>query len=521
MSDNIDGAARSALFIFMLILLCSLTSFSVTDVAAQPSGKGEAVSAMDAKKKARTSGDESLRGEKSLAGLVGVSEITVQADAGRQYIKSLADNNIFEEGPSGQIEDADLPGAIGAGRSFSRDSLAAKARIDQAKAQTGQTLSLLLPSLSLRANRGYEKSEPSVLIDDTTGDLLPESTHIRTDYTITVVQPVFNLPSFLDWRRSKMSEVASEENYRISDGDTYVSTVNAYLSLVSTRLQAEIALDFQSQLDGLLEYIEKRAGAGAASVSDMARVKARSQAVMSSRLELESAHRAAGTEFVRLTNLVPEMISIPVVEDVGISILPESFDSAVGTAMQSNPEIASLLAELEAEEIEMGSAKGRFLPRFDLEYTDTYSERAGGSETPQRDRRLMLVANWNVFSGGRDRYYYKERAARQMELRYRLDDQRRRVVHALSANYAAFELTRERIASGYQELASISTAADAMSKRMLSGNQSLLDLLDVYNQLYLARSNLVTLHVLEMNTVAQLVRLTIGAPWAETDTQMH
>jgi hypothetical protein len=48
---------------------------------------------------------------------------------------------------------------------------------------------------------------------------------------------------------------------------------------------------------------------------------------------------------------------------------------------------------------------------------------------------------------------------------------------------------------------------------MLSGNQSLLDLLDVYDRYFQVRSRLISLHVLEMNTVAQLIRLTHGTPW--------
>jgi len=97
-------------------------------------------------------------------------------------------------------------------------------------------------------------------------------------------------------------------------------------------------------------------------------------------------------------------------------------------------------------------------------------------------------------------------------LQYRLDEQRRRVVQALSANYATLTTTRERISSGYKELKAISTAAEAMSKRMLSGNQSLLDLLDVYSQFYQVRSRLLSLHILEMSTVTQLVRLLQGTP---------
>ena len=131
----------------------------------------------------------------------------------------------------------------------------------------------------------------------------------------------------------------------------------------------------------------------------------------------------------------------------------------------------------------------------------------------------MIVLNWNLFSGGSDYKNQIERTARHKELQYRLDDQRRRVVQALSANYATLATTRERITSGYQELNSISTAAEAMSKRMLSGNQSLLDLLDVYDRFYQVRSRLLSLHVLEMSTVTQLVRLLLGTPGAVSEVK--
>jgi adhesin transport system outer membrane protein len=182
--------------------------------------------------------------------------------------------------------------------------------------------------------------------------------------------------------------------------------------------------------------------------------------------------------------------------------------------MKSNPEIAALTAEVQAANIDISAAKGRYLPRLDAELSESYSQGAGGdkSASGQKDTRAMLVLNWSLFSGGGDYNYSVERTARHKELQYRLDEQRRRVVQALSANYATLATTRERISSGYKELKSISTAAEAMSKRMLSGNQSLLDLLDVYNQFYQVRSRLLSLHILEMSTVTQLVRLLQGTP---------
>ncbi|MGB9081172.1 MAG: TolC family protein [Desulfuromonadaceae bacterium] len=453
--------------------------------------------------------------KRNLAELTGKSEISVLADVDGQFVKSMAENQILENESASQIDEANLLESIRAGRNFNRESLAALARTEQANAQSGQAFALLLPSVSLRANKGYETSQPSS-IPDGKGGLIPSDTHLRTDVGFSVRQPLFDLPSFLDWRRRKVIEQARGENYRVSDGDAYISAVNAYLSLVSSRLQADMTRDFETQLDALLSYIEKRASAGAASISDMARVRARSQATLSSRLEQESAIAAAGIEFVRLTNLVPRKVRLPVLDDVGASLLPKSFNIAVSTAMKSNPEIAALTAEMRAADIDTSAAKSRFLPRVDAEYTYSYALHAGGdpSSAGQTDRRIMMVVNWSLFSGGSDYENHVERTARHKELQYRLDDQRRRVVQALSANYATLATTKERISSGYQELMSISTATEAMSKRMISGNQSLLDLLDVYDRFYQVRSRLVSLHVLEMSTVAQLVRLTLGTPAA-------
>lgn len=456
----------------------------------------------------------------NLAELIGKSEISVLADVDGQFIRSMNENQILEDELSSQVDETNLSESIRAGRNFNRESLAALARTEQAKAQTSQAFALLLPSVSVRASRGSETSAPSVKTN--ANGPLPSDTHLRTDTALTIRQPLFDLPGFLDWRRRTVIEQARQENYRVTEGDTYISTVNAYLSLVSSRLQTDMTRDFEAQLAELLTYIEKRAAAGAASVSDMSRVRARSQATLSSRLEQESAHAAAGVEFVRLTNIVPGKIRLPDLEDIGVSLLPQSFELAVNTAIKSNPDIAALAAELRAAKMDQSAAKTRFLPRVDMEYTDVYSLHAGGdTSTPekrdkgQRDKRSMLVMNWALFSGGSDYSYHAERAARHKELQYRLDDQRRQVIQTLSANYATLATTTARIASGYQELEAISTAAEAMSKRMLSGNQSLLDLLDVYDRFYQVRSRLVSLHVLEMNTVAQLVRLTLGTPWTE------
>lgn len=450
--------------------------------------------------------------EKSLIGLVGTFEVPVAADARGHYSAGVA--GIMGSESVEAVSAIDLAQAVKASLGFSREVLVAAARVDQAKAQTGQARAFLLPSLLLSMKSGREISTPGAQIDAVTGREVSRSNHSRTDKSLTLKQPLLDLPSLYDWKRREVVEQSREQGMRSSAGDTYLATVNAYLALVSSRLQANMASDYEAQLQELFQYIEKRAGAGAASNSDKERVRARSLNARSSRIEQEAAQAAAGVEFVRLVNLAPSTMRLPDLEEVGISIVPPVVEQAMPLAINSNPDIAVLEAELKAAEIDQSAAKSRYLPRVDLEYSDSDSLHAGGAAGDQRDQRLMVVMNWSLFNGGGDLKYNDEKAARRSEIKYRLDDQRRRVLQSLSAQYATLESTRERIAAGYRELDSISTAARAMSNRMVSGNQSLLDMLDVYDRYYQARTRLVTLHVQEMGAVAQIARLVQGAPQA-------
>lgn len=450
--------------------------------------------------------------ERNLVGLVGTFEIPVTADARGDFAAGVqADGSELIE----TVSSIDLAQAVKASLGFSRDVLVASARVDQAKAQTGQARAFLLPSLLLNAKTGRERSMPGVEIDPITGSAESRSNHSRTDTSLTLRQPLLDLPSLFDWKRREVLEKSREEGMRTSQGDAYLATVNAYLGLVSSRVQADMTLDYENQLQELFQYIDKRAKAGAATNSDKERVRARSLNARATRIEQDAAQAAAGVEFVRLVNIAPAALRLPDMEDLGISIVPPDLQKAMPLAIESNPDIAVLREELRAAQIDQTAVKGRLFPRLDLELSDNNSVHAGGASGSQHDQRMMVVMNWSIFNGGSDIKLGNEKAARTSEISYRLDDQRRRVLQSLTAQYATLEATRQRITAGYRELESISTAARAMSNRMISGNQSLLDMLDVYDRFYQARTRLVALHVQEMGAVAQIARLVQGAPSAE------
>lgn len=444
--------------------------------------------------------------ERSLLGLLGSYEVPVEIDQKGEFIRGLSRIRGNSTAPS-QLSAISLDEALSLSLGFSRDVLIAQYRQEQAKAQSGQARAVLLPSLTVSTKTGDETSSPSLKTDPVTGLNLDKDKHHRSDKTFTVTQPLLAFSDFYTWRRYKLMEQAKTQNSLGSKGDAYLATINAYLNVASSKIQADMTADYEAQIMELYRYLEKRVKAGAANPSDLERVKARVINIHSSKVEQDSAHAAAGIEFIRLVNVVPSSMKLPLPEELGAQDIPSSFEVAAEGALDNNPDIQALREELAAAEMDITSAKGKYLPKLNLEASKNEVAHAGGSSGVQKDDRLMLVLNWTPFNGGGDQKLYEEKLARRNELIYRVDDQRRRVLQNLSAQYATLDAIRQRLQQGYDELESVSSAAKSMSARMLSGNQSLLDLLDVYERNYQAKTRLVTLHIQEMTSVAQIARL--------------
>ncbi|MBP6711935.1 MAG: hypothetical protein KA150_11875, partial [Propionivibrio sp.] len=96
-------------------------------------------------------------------------------------------------------------------------------------------------------------STPSVALDST-GVPIASDTHHRSDTSIVLKQPLIDLPSLFDYGRRGVIEQSRDESRRAADGDAYLSSANAYLALVSTRLLADMARDFEGELNELLLY---------------------------------------------------------------------------------------------------------------------------------------------------------------------------------------------------------------------------------------------------------------------------
>lgn len=105
---------------------------------------------------------------------------------------------------------------------------------------------------------------------------------------------------------------------------------------------------------------------------------------------------------------------------------------------------------------------------------------------------MLLVARWNVYRGGIDLARKREAVARMEEARDTLEKTRREVVQQVRFSWNAMNAARERRLSVRAQLEANEKVSTAYSLQYDRGRRTLLDLLDIQNEIFINRTNLVT-----------------------------
>ena len=131
-----------------------------------------------------------------------------------------------------------------------------------------------------------------------------------------------------------------------------------------------------------------------------------------------------------------------------------------------------------------------FLPRVDLELAGRRDENTGGIEGPNADFTAKLVMTYNLYRGGGDTARRRQTRSLLAEAQQREGEIRRLVEQAIRVSYNAYQIALDRIPVLESHVASSKRALDAYYEQFNLGERTLLDVLNVENEVFGARSNL-------------------------------
>jgi adhesin transport system outer membrane protein len=193
-------------------------------------------------------------------------------------------------------------------------------------------------------------------------------------------------------------------------------------------------------------------------------------------------------EFYQIVGESPRDLALPV-RSKG---LPETLEQAMQIAFRSNPQVKAGQHDLAASQSARKQILGGYYPRIDLALGATRNDDMDGSPGANDDETAVIKMSYNLYRGGADRAKMKEAVARINAAEQALVALRRSITQDVSILWNDLEDLSIRIEYLQVHVTSTEEVLEVYLEQLAIGKRTLLDVLDIQNELFRARSGLVS-----------------------------
>ncbi len=264
---------------------------------------------------------------------------------------------------------------------------------------------------------------------------------------------------------------------------TGLRAVEVYLELM--RRQDVVALTQRNldQHDATLAKIRERFESGVGTRVDVVQTEGRRAQSLSNLLLARRNVRNGEAQFLRVVGVAASDLAQP----AAVEGVPTTLDAALEIAYRNNPALLASDAELEAAEAARRVARASFHPRFDLELGATRNDDTDGSVGPNDDETAVIRMTYNLYRGGADRARASEAEARVFAAAESRNAARRAVTEDVTIIWNELQDILVRLEYLESYVRATEEVVDVYNEQLSLGKRTLLDLLDVQNELLRAR----------------------------------
>lgn len=266
--------------------------------------------------------------------------------------------------------------------------------------------------------------------------------------------------------------------------NTSLRAIQVYLEVLRRDAIVQLTAKNLDHHDKTLAKIQERFESGVGTKVDVVQTMGRRAQAKSSLLLAERDARNGRAEFYRIVGEYPNALTEPSM----VSGLPGTLEQTMELAFLNNPGLEAAALELEAAVSARKQTRGAFHPRFDLEVAATRNDDTDGTLGANDDETAVIRMTYNLYRGGADRARMNEAEAREFAAREALASTRRAVQedatliwNELSDILVRMEFLRAHVSSTEEVL-------DVYNEQLTLGKRTLLDLLDVQNELLRAQT---------------------------------
>lgn len=341
------------------------------------------------------------------------------------------------------------------------------------------------PKLDVRAGAGYVAHD-----EDAFGGAGYEADTYRRE-----ISGVASMPLFDGWKThyevDRQANRVNSARHRVADTANSIAlqAVQAYLEVQRSQAVLDVAEQNLAAHRAILDRVQARANAGKSARAEAVQAEARVNAAEAAKVEAQARFYDAQSLYISVVGEAPaglEPVNVPG------HMMPQSVEEAVERAVAEAPSLTALRHDVLSAEAEVGTAESEFYPKLDLEVTGRIKDDTDHNYTDEEEVAVQLVLKKNLYNGGID-------TARVRETRHRIDQSRsieanasRLIEKEVRLSWLAIQSSRKRAALLAEQVEKNQALIAAYTGQFELGERSLMDILDVQNEIFTARSELLT-----------------------------
>ena len=340
-----------------------------------------------------------------------------------------------------------------------------------------------LPTVKAGSDEGYE------YIDSPDRRLTygrPYSNN-RDSASLTVTQKIFDgfaTDSAVD--AAKVGHDISTSDLRATRQTTLLEGAFAYLDILRyTRLIA-LARESQRKVTDQLHMEDERLEKGSGVTSDVLAAKQRLETAKARRVEFEGAFQTAVAKYTQVFGHAPDVVSLSD-PPLPVDLIPETIEDSLDAAEKDNPSLQSATKTIDLNNARRHTAEAGYWPTLDLVGKADYENGKNGAVGPRRDWSMLLVANWELFSGFKTDALVAQATWDQAASKDNRLYTSRKVSEAVRTSWHKFETAKQRL----DLLDTAATLAEqvweAQKKKEAAGQSTVQQVLDEENKINDAR----------------------------------
>lgn len=358
-------------------------------------------------------------------------------------------------------------------------------------------LGRFFPSLDLAVNYGLQNYDSrATRADNKDGD-----TNTASDSTLTLTQNVFDgMNRYNDYQGSKNRLESAEHRLYDNVENIALDAIRAHIDIVRERKLVALAGENITDHQEVLDSIAERVAGGAGNKADEMQARGRVARAETTLISYMGNLRIAEAEYRRVTGLDAGPL-----QDSGFKMdaIPASMDTIMNEALENNPKVKAIKADVAATERDKGVVTAAYMPTVNIELSSRYTDDLDGSETYLNDNRAMLALNWNLFNGTSDYYNRQSADDRIKETKANLQNTVEDLSRQVATAWTEYQTAVQSIQKHQEALQYSMESRDMYLMQFNVGQRSLLDVLDSINEVF---SNSVLLETAMSNREFSLYR---------------